>query len=855
MPFFRHIVFGLSFVFMEKSFLSFQPESTGLPIVSCIPEIKEALTNQNTLIVQAAPGAGKSTVLPLALLNESWLNGKKILMLEPRRLAAKSIASRMADLLNEPIGETVGFRVRLENKVSSRTRIEVLTEGILTRKLEHDNNLEDVGLVIFDEFHERSIHADLALALCRLIQEYLRPDLRILIMSATLNSFELSGMLQAPVIQSEGRQYPVDIQYMVPVSELFMDESTVAEVVEYAVKRHEGDVLVFLPGEAEIRKCAEKIEKLLPHFAIHPLYGRLNPKEQQRAIMPDPNGNRKVVLATSIAETSLTIEGVQIVVDSGKMRVSRFDPELGLSRLETVSISKDAADQRAGRAGRLAPGVCYRMWSRETQARLSNERIPEILEADLCPFYLSLAVWGFSKISDLRWIDPPPDKNMDYAREVLNGLRALDENGRITPHGRAIHGLACHPRLAHMLLKANGIGAGALAADIAALLEEKDPMPRDTGPDINLRIEALRRVRNSGKFTGLWAQIEKTAESYRKMLQVPADSAWVDPYLTGKLLALAYPERVANFRPTADRKFQMANGQYARLDSRHDLAREDWVAVAHLSFLHVGRYIREPDIVLGSPLNFEDIAFMATEKDVLTWDTRKGGLYHAREKAVGSIFVDSRSLPLPDAETCIPILLDALKKEGKSLLNWNEETEQLQNRVLSLANWSGDRSWPDLRTEKLLDSARKWITLYLMEAKKPEDLKKLPLAEILFRHLPYEKQAELNELAPAKIKVPSGSVLPLKYSPDGSAPVLEVRLQEVFGMEETPRIFRGQVGIVMHLLSPGYKPVQITSNLKSFWNNTYYEVRNELRRRYPKHAWPDDPWSAQAVAKGRPTKK
>lgn len=825
----------------------FRPEETQLPIVSCIPEIKECLDKGNRLIVQAAPGAGKSTVLPLALLNEPWANGKKILMLEPRRLAAKTIATRMASLLNEDVGKTIGYRIKAEQQISAETRLEVLTEGILTRKLAHDNSLEDVGLLIFDEFHERSIHADLSLALSRMIQEYLRPDLRILIMSATLQSNELSALLKAPVVQSEGRQYPVDIHYCSIPNALISTEG-LEEVVLHAAQKNDGDMLIFLPGEAEIKRNAERLASLLPHFAIHPLYSKLNPKEQQAAILPNLDGKRKIVLATTIAETSLTIEGIKIVVDTGKVKSSRFDPALGFSRLETLPITQDSADQRAGRAGRLGPGVCYRLWTSTAHARLGERRTPEILEAELCALYLELAVWGFGSVYDLNWIDLPPKKNMDYAKEILTGLGALDDNGRITPHGREIHRFPCHPRIAHMVIMAQKEDLGSYAVDIAALLEEKDPMPL-AGPDINLRLESLRRSRQQKKNDSRFALIEKTATSYLNMFKASPSLSPIDPYFTGKCLSYAYPERVACMKLTMNRRFQLASGQYVQMDEKEHLAAEDWLAVAHLNTTsHI------PRITWASPLNQEDIEHLVREKDSLTWDSKKGGFLSSRDRFIGSIWIQGKPIPLPGEEARIPILLDLVKKEGKSLLDWDEKAVQMQNRILSIRLWNGYKDWPDVKTERLMEKPEKWITPYLYGITKTEDFKKINLADVFFQMLTYEQQVELNEAVPSKMTVPSGSVLTIHYFPEGSAPVLAVRLQEVFGMAETPRINRGQVGIVLHLLSPGYKPVQITSNLGSFWNNTYYEVRNELRRRYPKHAWPDDPWSAKAVAKGRPTK-
>jgi ATP-dependent helicase HrpB len=487
--------------------VSFSYLHSDLPIVDIITQVKQHLSEQNTLIVNAPPGAGKSTLLPLTLLDEPWLAGKKIIMLEPRRLAAKTIAARMAQLWGDEPGQTIGYRIRFENRVSAHTRLEVVTEGILTRMLHSDNALEGVGLVIFDEFHERSIHADVALALCREAQQILRPDLRIMVMSATLNMPQLTALLKAPVAVSDGKQYPVEIIYSGPTDMTMLPELTARQVLQ-ATRENEGDTLVFLPGEGEIRKCAEVLKKELPDFAIHPLVRYVAWGEQQAAILPNKYGRRKVVLATSIAETSLTIEGIRIVVDTGFGRISRFDPKSGLSRLETVQISKDSADQRAGRAGRLSAGVCYRMWTSATQDRMAEHRIPEIMEADLTSLILDMAQWGITNIEQLTWLSAPPKAAVAQGTELLHHLNAL-ENGRITEHGKQIHQLACHPRIAHMLLKAKDDRAVPLATDLAAVLEERDPLPKDSGIDINLRIEALRRGRKNNGLGNRFVRIEK----------------------------------------------------------------------------------------------------------------------------------------------------------------------------------------------------------------------------------------------------------------------------------------------------------------------------------------------------------
>lgn len=827
--------------------MSFDPFKIYLPVTEIILPVREELSKNNTLIVNAPPGAGKSTLLPLALIEENWLQGKKIIMLEPRRLAAKTIAARMASLLGDEIGQTIGYRIRFENRVSDKTKIEVVTEGILTRMLHNDNALENVGMVIFDEFHERSLHADIAMALCREAQQVLRPNLRILVMSATLNMPQLTSLLKCPAIESKGKQYPVEVIYTNDADETLLPELT-ARTIMKAVKENAGDTLVFLPGEGEIKKCEEILKDQLDGFSIHPLYGQLPQQEQVLAIMPNKHGKRKIVLATSIAETSLTIEGVRIVVDTGFGRSSRFDPKSGLSKLETSRISKDSADQRAGRAGRLSSGVCYRMWTMATHERLASHRVPEILEADLASMVLDMAQWGVSDIQQLTWLTPPPKAALAQAIDTLHQLNALD-NGKITSHGKQIHQLACHPRIAHMLLMAKEGMMIQLAADIAAVLEERDPLPRDSGIDINLRIEALRRARTNKSLGNRFTRIEKIAASYRKMLNVEEDNGAVDVYETGLLLAYAYPERIASARPGNNAQFQLANGKIAIAGHKDDLAHEAWLAVAHIDLRDgLGK------IFLAAPLNPKDLLPMVKEQEVITWDTRKGGIIAARELKIGNIVLQSKPISSPKEENVIDAISTAIMNEGENLLDFNEGMVQLQNRVLSLRKWNGDE-WPDVSTPELLQLNKEWLGTYLKEVKKPEDLKKINLAECLYNSLPWEKQQLLNELAPKMIEVPSGSKINIQYFPNGTVPVLSVRLQEVFGLSDTPTLNNGKIKMVMHLLSPGYKPVQVTSDLKSFWNNMYFEVKKELKRRYPKHSWPEDPWTAPAVAKGRSHKK
>jgi ATP-dependent helicase HrpB len=820
--------------------LTFDPFSIDLPVKEIIPTTRERLDKQNTLIISAPPGAGKSTLLPLALMEEVWLKGQKILMLEPRRLAAKSIATRMASLLGEAVGQSIGYRIRFEKRVSKATRIEVLTEGILTRMLQSDNALEGVGMVIFDEIHERSLHADLALALCREAQDILRPDLRIMLMSATINSTELSDRLKAEVIESKGRQYPVDLIYTDASDVRLLPEIT-ANTVARAVKEQPGDTLVFLPGEGEIRKCEAFLKAQLPDFMIYPLFGMLASNQQQAAIMPDRQGRRKIVLATAIAETSLTIEGIHTVVDCGFSRVSRFDSKTGLSRLETIEISKDSADQRAGRAGRLGPGVCYRMWSLASHNRLKKHRIPEILEADLSSLVLEMAAWGVDDIQELTWLSPPPTAAIALASESLHELEAL-ESDRITEHGRQVQKLPCHPRIAHMLLKAKEEDLLPLATDLAALLEERDPLPRETGIDINLRIEALRRHRKGDRTLRTLNRIEKVAASYRQLFNIKAENGPVDPYETGVILVQAYPERIAHASPGTNARFLMANGKQAMASHHDDLAHEPWLAIAHVDDRERGG-----KIFMASALNPQDLAPLVKERENIVWDTRKGRLIATKELRIGRIALQSKPLRQPDEEQVVNAISKAIEKEGANLLNFSPELMQWQNRIMSLRKWQPDAQWPDVSTSELLKTNAVWLSPYLSRIRKSEDLGKIDLEEVLQNHLPWEKQTELDKLAPKHVIVPSGSKIRLQYQANGDAPVLAVRIQEVFGLLKNPTVNQGRLSVLMHLLSPASRPIQITSDLPSFWENTYFVVRKELKIRYSRHYWPEDPKEAEAI--------
>lgn len=820
--------------------MPFPFQNIDLPIRDVIPAIQQSLENSTTLIVGAPPGAGKSTLLPLALMDCQFMAGKKILILEPRRLAAKSISWRMSDLLGEKTGETVGYRIRFESVVSDQTRIEVLTEGILAKMLHDESVLDNVGMVIFDEFHERNIHADLAMALCREIQQVLRPDLRILVMSATLDMPELSKLLNAPVIQSNGRSFLVDIEYAGDIDFEYLPEM-MAKTIATLSRTSEGDVLAFLPGQGEIKRTEAILRKSMPTFSIHPLYGQLSHMTQQQAIFPNKQGRRKVVLATSIAETSLTIEGISIVVDSGFARVSKFNPKTGLSKLETIRVTQDAADQRAGRAGRLGPGKCFRMWSKATHLKLAAFRTPEIQEADLASLVLELARWGISDIPAMTWLNSPPAGHLAQAKDLLENIHAL-ENGKLTEHGVSLAQIPAHPRIAHMLLVSKEFKEMALAADVAAILEEKDPLEEQSGVDINLRIEALRRARREKLSIKAFDKIEKIAKQYRRILNIDEENGTVDPFVTGLLIAHAFPERIASARPGNNAQFQLANGKLAQMGHRDDMAHESWIAVCH-----VDARDKMGKIFLASPLNPKDLRGMVKEKRIIYWDTENGVLVAQAQLGIGSIILQSQPIKNISAEEKIKAIIAAIRENGQKMLPFDDNLKQLQNRIGSLRQWYPEDRWPDYSTLALLENAETWLLPYLDAVRSQEQLDNLNLASILLNSLDYGQQKLVQELAPEKIQVPSGSWIQIQYFSQGEPPVLSVRLQEVFGWLETPRINRGKTPLLLHLLSPGFKPVQVTSDLRNFWYNTYFEVKKELKNRYPKHSWPDNPLEAEAV--------
>ena len=809
-----------------------------LPVAEVAADVNRALAARGTAVVTAPPGAGKSTLLPLTVLEA--VEGK-VMMLEPRRIAARQIAERMAWMLGEPVGRTVGYRMRFDHCVSAGTRVEVLTEGILVRRLVDDPGLEGVSVVIFDEFHERSLTTDVALALTREAQQVLRPDLQILLMSATIDTESLCRDLDAPLVESRGRLFPVEVVRGREEAKPDNAAELVAQTVRLAHREHAGDILAFLPGEADIRRCAELLGESLAPTRVFPLYGMLAGEEQRRAIAPSAPGERKVVLATPIAETSLTIEGVRVVVDSGLCRKMVFDAQRGLSRLETVRISRDMADQRTGRAGRVAPGVCYRLWSAATEQRMLSVRVPEILEADLAPTVLDIAAWGESRPDRLAWLTPPPAYALSQARQLLRSLGAVDEEGRITPHGRNLAALPCHPRVAQLLLKADTPERKALAADLAALLEEKDPL--DTAEaGVYVRLKALRNARRSRR-EGRWNRISRVAEQYRKLVRVPEDNAEPDSFEAGALLAAAYPERIAKAWKDGVGRFCLAGGDLAAVDPSDPLAASEWLAIGslHAAPGGVGR------IFLAAPLGASDLKPFICRRDVVAWDSRQGSVAARREFRVGQLPVGTQPLSDVPREEIVRVICEAARKEGMSMLDFSDEVQNLQRRVAAVAAWHPDLELPDLSTEIVLDRAPEWLPAYIGKAVSAAELKRIDLAAALWGLLTYPQQQAVERLAPSHITVPTGSRIRLEYRQGADAPVLRVRLQECFGLVDTPRVDGGRLPVLMELLSPGFKPVQLTTDLRSFWEGTYFEVRKELKRRYPKHAWPDNPLDADPV--------
>ncbi|MBC6696926.1 ATP-dependent helicase HrpB [Hymenobacter puniceus] len=867
-----------------------------LPIVAALPDLLQALQTHERVVLQAPPGAGKTTVVPLALLEAAWRDGGRILMLEPRQLAARAAANRLAKLLHEPVGDTVGYRVRLESKVSARTRIEVITEGILTRLIQDDPALEGVAAVIFDEFHERSLRADLGLALALDAQAVLRPELRILVMSATLEAERMGAWLQAPVVSSAGFLFPVETHYLSPRQAAAggsRSAERLATLVPTAVRealcQHStGDVLVFLPGLADLRRVADKLQNALPDAVqLHLLHGELPLAEQDAALRPVPAGQRKIVLSTAISETSLTIEGVTVVIDGGFARVPRFQARTGFSTLETVPVSQAAADQRRGRAGRLGPGTCYRLWTTAEHDALPTYLPPEILTADLSGLALELALWGAAPQS-LRWLDAPPAPALALAHDLLRRLGAVigdslngDEvnsnevNGdeasppfsphhfitpspkttsspkinpplKPTPHGRALARLGLAPRLGHLVVRGHELGHGPAAAALAALLSERDVLraadTHPTPPDLRLRFEAIANGR--APLPGLLVQhntlhrVRDAARNLRQRAGIRDAATSADADAAGLLTALAYPDRLAQ-RETPDR-VRLATGQRVALPAEHFGRDDQFLAVAYLD--GPPHQLRA---ALAAPVSRQELEELFADQieqvDEVRWDAAAGRVQARRQRRLGALLLSDAALAQPDAALVANALLEALRTAGVARLPWSEAATALRQRLAFLHHHFPE-NWPAVSDEALTEELDEWLTPHLVGLKSLNDVSRLDWPELLLQRLPggWAQRQELDRLAPAYLAVPSGSHVALNYS-DPATPVLAVKLQELFGLTETPAVAGGRVPLLLHLLSPSGRPAQVTRDLRSFWEKGYFEVRKDLKGRYPKHPWPDKP--------------
>jgi ATP-dependent helicase HrpB len=796
-----------------------------LPVDEALPRLKAVLAERSAAVLAAPPGAGKTTRVPLALLDAAWLGGRKIIMQEPRRLAARAAARRMASTLGEAVGETVGYRVRLDSKVGPRTRVEVVTDGLFLRMLQDDPSLENVGCVIFDELHERGLETDLAFALVRESQQALREDLRVIAMSATLDPGPVSERLGgAPLVESAGRMFPVDTRYLDREANARV-EDTVASAVRNALAQESGSALVFLPGVGEIRRVEERLQGLAANVDVAPLYGDLSPADQDRAISSSPPGRRKVVLATSIAETSLTIEGVRIVVDGGLMRVPRFSPRSGMTRLETVRVSQASADQRRGRAGRLEPGVCYRLWTEEAQRGLLPFTPPEILDADLAPLALELAAWGVTDATTLPWLTPPPASPLATARALLLDLGAIDRGGAITPHGRAMVRLGQHPRLAHLVLKGRELKQSKVAALIAAILGERDFL-RERDVDLRHRVDMALNGRAPRLIN----------ESARRLTPRDARDETPDPSMTGALLALAYPDRIGRRRAGTANRYLLSGGRGAALPEGDPMSNEEFLVVADLDGA-----AQDARVFLAAPITLAEIEELYGERivdeEIVEW--RDGSIVARRRRRFGALVLEDKPINKPDPEKVKAAMLAGLRQRG---LPWTDELQAWRQRIAFLRHV--DESWPDLSDEALLRSLD-WLEPFVDGATRRVDL-----ASAVKALVPWDRQRQVDALAPTYIEVPSGSRVPIDYA-NPVEPTLSVRLQEMFGLTDTPRI-ADRVPVTIHLLSPARRPVQVTRDLASFWKSAYRDVKSELKGRYPKHYWPDDPLIAEPTARAKP---
>jgi len=820
------------------------PSPSKLPIEAILSDVEDAFDRHTRIVISAPPGAGKTTRIPPALLTGSWLGTKKVLMLEPRRLAARSAAEFMSGALHETVGKTVGYRIRGDARVSSKTRIEIVTEGILTRRLIQEQDLEDVGAVLFDEFHERSIHADMGLALTLDLQRHLRKDLRIAVMSATLDVERIAALLEnPPIVRASGRAHKVDVHYTGSGDGATL-ETRMAQTIARAVRNHEGDVLAFLPGIGEIRRTEERLrERGLPDgTVVHLLYGDLGYDQQRAALTPSADGRQKVILSTSIAETSLTIEGVTVVVDSGLARTIQYDPGRGMTGLVTVPVSKAIAEQRKGRAGRQVAGTCYRLWTKDYHASLPEFPLPEIKSTDLTHVALELAAWGDPTGGSLAFIDPPPSASIERSRGLLRNLGALDASGKLTVHGRRLARLPVHPRYAHMIVRADELGHGPLACDLAALLEERDlfAAQRDRDIDLTLRVLALQdRGQKARQSPALQERIRDQARRFRSMASIKENP--YDADATGLVLALAYPDRVGRRKRGTD-QYLLVSGKTAEVPKRSVLDKHEFLAVGHVD--GIGSIVR---ILLAAPLTAEDVAMLfadqiCEEQDV-HWDAATSAVVARTVRKAGSMILEERPL-MEDSPEKLDALLQGIRAEGLDSLPWDKPSVSLRDRVEWIRkNDLADETWPDSSPSALLNTLEEWLAPFLGGVWKLQQLKNLDMVSIMSSRFTHAQRRAMHALAPTHIRVPSGSDVRLSY--EDHVPVLPVKLQEMFGLTETPRIGGGKVPVRIHLLSPANRPLAVTQDLASFWKNVYPEIRGQLRAKYPKHPWPEDPLRAE----------
>jgi len=826
---------------------------TAFPIDALLPQIRASLAEHPRLVLEAPPGAGKTTQVPPALLDEPWLAGRRIVMLEPRRVAARAAANFMARQRGEEVGGTVGYRIRFENRVSAATRIEVVTEGILTRMLQDDPMLESVGALLFDEFHERHLSADLGLALALDVQAGLREDLRIVVMSATLDGERLATFLDAPRLSSAGRSYPVSIAHFASRRDEAAEHQT-RRAVEHALAQHPGDVLVFLPGQREIAR----VESLLapsPGADVLTLHGELPVEAQSRVLQPDPDGRRRVVLATNVAESSVTLPGVRVVVDSGLAREPRYDPNSGFARLDVVNIAQASADQRAGRAGRVAEGWTYRLWP-ESQ-RLEPQRRPEMAQVELAGLALELAAWGDA---DLRFVDAPPSGALGAARELLQRLGAL-EGASITPLGRRMLALGTHPRLAAMLLAPRDRAEQALACDLAALIEARDPL-RSRSDSVAERWQALAafragRVPQDASRSSL-AALDQGAKQWRRRLRLDAAPPSDAPaHQLGDVLLHAFPDRIGRQHPSDPYRYLLANGRSVKLFDDSTLYGERWIVVSELR-----DEARDARVLRAAPLDEarlrEDFPQRFVTADRVVWDANTRGIAAVRETRFDRIVIESKPLAKPDPARYADALVDAVRQLGLRALPWTPAQQQWRARVRCLHAWMPELDeLPDLSDAALMESLDAWLKPALSGKTRLDALDEQAFGEALKSTTSWAMRQKIDALAPTRMLVPSGMERAIEYAYDEEAdapvaPVLAVKLQELFGLADTPRIADGRVPLTLHLLSPGGKPLQITQDLKGFWDRTYPEVKKEMKGRYPKHPWPDDPWSATATHRAKP---